>query len=40
MTANAMERDRDECLGAGMNDYLPKPIVKETLLTMIGNWRH
>jgi len=26
MTANAMAKDRDECIQAGMNDYIAKPM--------------
>ncbi|MBE2260753.1 MAG: response regulator [Rhodobacteraceae bacterium] len=35
MTANAMEGDRQRCLEAGMNDYVPKPIRPQELYAAI-----
>ena len=36
MTANAMQGDRDLCLGAGMDDYLTKPIRVERLVEALN----
>ncbi len=38
VTANVMEGQRDKCLAAGMNDYLPKPINKEVLGKAVDRW--
>jgi signal transduction histidine kinase/DNA-binding response OmpR family regulator len=32
MTANAMQADRDQCMQAGMNDFVTKPIKLEALM--------
>jgi two-component system, sensor histidine kinase and response regulator len=38
ITANAMQGDEDECLNAGMDDYLGKPIKLEELVNKIEKW--
>jgi CheY-like chemotaxis protein len=38
MTASAMQEDRDQCLEAGMDDFLSKPVRKEDLMAMLERW--
>ena len=38
MTANAMVGDRERCMAAGMDDYLPKPVRPDALRAMIEKW--
>jgi PAS domain S-box-containing protein len=38
LTANALARDRDACLAAGMDDYLSKPIQLESLRLVLDRW--
>jgi len=32
MTANASEADRDACRAVGMDGFIPKPVLKSSLL--------
>jgi two-component system, sensor histidine kinase and response regulator len=38
MTANAMDRDRQACLSAGMDDFVPKPIDPPELWRVLMRW--
>jgi PAS domain S-box-containing protein len=38
MTANAMKGDREKCIGAGMNDYLSKPLNMSDLEQTLNEW--
>lgn len=38
LTGNAMKQDRDNCLAAGMDDHLPKPLLLADLLAKLEWW--
>ena len=38
ITANAMKGDRKMCLEAGMDDYITKPIKRETIFEILEKW--
>jgi signal transduction histidine kinase/CheY-like chemotaxis protein len=38
LTANTMEGDEEECLNAGMNDYIGKPIKLDELVEKLRKW--
>jgi signal transduction histidine kinase/DNA-binding response OmpR family regulator len=38
LTAGAMEGDRENCLRAGMDDFVPKPVMPRALAQVLAKW--
>ncbi|GAB1418720.1 two-component regulator propeller domain-containing protein [Bacteroidales bacterium] len=40
LTAGTVKGEKEKCLEAGMNDFVAKPVVEETILFMLEKWLH
>jgi CheY-like chemotaxis protein len=38
MTANAFDEDRDDCMAAGMNAHIGKPLEPEVMYATVLEW--
>ncbi len=38
MTASAMQSDQDKCFAAGMDDFIPKPLMPRRLADLLEKW--
>jgi signal transduction histidine kinase/CheY-like chemotaxis protein len=38
LTANVQPEDRQRCLGAGMDDFLAKPVLQDDLIAVLRRW--
>lgn len=38
LTANVLEDDREACIEAGMDDFLPKPLQLDALRVALDRW--